>query len=143
MLQKWSNIHFSNSQYSPAIYEKPSFLTFFEGFVAYGTPCSQSFQDKWVILYIFEKPTSRAFQKMSLEVIWRNQAQATGENVQKNMIKLLKKPVMNSHIIKVKTSNILEKPLYTEKLHYFTKFFRTKKLKSAERSNHNFASNNA
>ena len=25
ILQKWSNIHFSNSHYSPAIYEKPVF----------------------------------------------------------------------------------------------------------------------
>ena len=36
---------------------------------------------------------------MSLEVIWSNQAQATGENVPKKCDKIVEKTVMNSHII--------------------------------------------
>ena len=94
MLQKWSNILFSNSHYSPAIYEKPVFLRWLD---AYSTPCSPSFQDKWDILYIFEKPGSRAFQKMLLEVIWRHQAQATSRNVEKKILNFFLNANEQSH----------------------------------------------
>ena len=100
----------------------------FRGFVAYGTPCSQSFQDKWVILYIFEKPRSRAFQKMSLEVIWRYQAEDTGENVKKIFWNFFW-TLMNGRINSVKMSKILEKTVTWSETTLFHLIFAPKKLK--------------
>ena len=68
--------------------------------VAYGTPCSQSFQDKWAMLYVFGKPRSWRISWWWLEVTPSQLAPSIGENV-KNIFFNEKKSVMNKRKITV------------------------------------------
>ena len=83
---KWSSITFSNCDRLENISEKHDFtgkISKFGGFVAFGTPCSHSFQDKLVILYIFGKARLRGIFWLPVEPDTTYLAPSIGENVKK------------------------------------------------------------
>jgi len=53
-----------------------------------GTPCSQSFQDKWASLYIVGKSWLRCIAWLQLEVILRHLAQVIGPKTWRNGLKV-------------------------------------------------------